>query len=681
MSWTYVNAPQDGTIWLEWLSPRQNSGRFPSDGYVWGDPEQMYRHEFNGYTMELLVHQLGFRPGMDHMASHARTRYHFIAKAPNVNAAPPDPSLWIVHYHQAQQNRILPANQVHVDQYTRGMLNERRWLESQGRIERCDFMLHDREHWPNITIPSAHGQQMQNSGPYGANPMSNQNMLMAQNRHALTSFPQPAGPPSAKRQRTQGPAALAGAVEAILDTSIEDEEYTALGDYFDHLTPREISLTRYQQHHKWMEEVFSSPYASANIVPADLGLGLMGELKGLTEGILEPPSFDVVLERNEAIPPIPTEPPPFTNLKEVQLAEFSRRVEEHLEKGQAEIERMKAEHAQTMKDWKKTKQLTHAEEQLRRADWKGHQSALLKFEDGTVESVSGHSKMPHVEDVVERVQSVLGLKIQTHKDADLIEKGGLENEEQVINAALQAASQQASSAPSVAPSEPVSFQQEPAAVQIKTNDHQGARNLATQGLPAQTHNASDEQADLHGVAPERSVENNSRPTGGVDMSHEGMDIDTTDLQFDMDHTADQVDGAQQYGGDSQPAPDMANTSTDAAAPNANPPSANEMEEATAVNLQASVTSTDTAPKNNATDTNLSGEDDTAMFNDSTFNDFTNGLDGGGDELGEGLIDFGAGNDMGMDDSAFGDALHGMDDSAGPLFGEGTEEGDVEGGTS
>ena len=302
MSWTYVNGPNDGTIWLEWLPPYKHS-RLPSDGFVWGDPESVFRQEFGGYTIEGMVHQLGYRPGVDQLASHARTRYHFIAKAPNINAAAPDPSLWIVHYHQAEHRNILPSAQLPFDPQTRQLMMERQSLQNQGRLEKRDFMLHDREHWPHINGPTGRemGHNMIAPGFYGSNPMPSRGGFNP--------------PPPAKRQRT-GQGSIAAANDGMPDTSIEDEENTALGDYFDHLTPRDISTARYMQHHRWMEEVFSSPYASGQIVPADLGLGLMGEMKSLTDGLLDPPSMDFDSSDKQISK---QEPKPFTNVKKEQV--------------------------------------------------------------------------------------------------------------------------------------------------------------------------------------------------------------------------------------------------------------------------------------------------------------------------------------------------------------------------
>ena len=353
MSWTYVQAPQDGTLFLEWLSPSRPQSNFPSDGYAWADqPESMARQDFNGYTIEMMYHNLGYRHQQDPLASHARTRYHLVAKNPNVNAPPPDPSLWIVHYHQADPNRVMPVNSIPIQSINNQNAVQRRWLENQGRIEKKDFMLHDREHWPTINLPSMQHQpsMAQPSPGFPPNPYAPLQQPQ-QSMQQRAGFPQPRGdgPGPIKRQRTGTMAAPGDS--AVHDTSIEDEENTALGDFFDHLTPRDISMARYMQHHRWMEEVFSSPYASAQIVPPDLGLGLTGELKGLTEGLLEPPT---AVDGAEVVRSGKPKEAAFTSLTKEQVEEFGRRVQKHLYDGQADIDRMKQEHAEKMAEWRKT---------------------------------------------------------------------------------------------------------------------------------------------------------------------------------------------------------------------------------------------------------------------------------------------------------------------------------------
>lgn len=52
MSWQYISAPQDGTVFLTWIGGRMQN-QFPTDGYVWVDPEQRYTQDFGGYVCRM----------------------------------------------------------------------------------------------------------------------------------------------------------------------------------------------------------------------------------------------------------------------------------------------------------------------------------------------------------------------------------------------------------------------------------------------------------------------------------------------------------------------------------------------------------------------------------------------------------------------------------------------------
>lgn len=653
-----MNAPNPGTIWLEWL-PHYRQQRLPSDGYVWGDPESVFQQDYGGYTIQGMVHQLGYRPGLDQVASQARTRYHFVSKAPNVNAAAPDPSLWIVHYHAAEPRNVLPTSQIPFDQQSRQLMMERQSLQSQGRLDKRDFMLHDREHWPHIHGPSGRemGHNMMAPGFYGSNPMPH-----AQGRY------NPAAPP-AKRQRTQGSVGMAGASDGLPDTSIEDEENTALGDYFDHLTPRDISTARYMQHHRWMEEVFSSPYASGQIVPADLGLGLMGEMKSLTDGLLEPPSMEI--KAGEEQSGRSEEPKPFTTVKKEQVDEFNKRVQKHLDDGHAEIERMKAEHAAKMQEWRKTKTLLQAEKRLRSATWEGHEPAAYRLEEPETNEQT-FDKRETVEKVLEDVEGILGVKFAGYADATLIEKGGWEEPEaQPIaqpsrspenQAGAQAGEAQESKAEQLEPRMPADVPQpnaSPAPPQTQQNN-------ASQSQPSMLSNMQTQDNYL------QQPQHNPPSASNSDLQlPEGMDLDTNDLQFPSAGVTPAQTGTP---GQNQTPGDTAAFSM----PQGNvPPS----EAAASVTQQlpgqppaqqatASMATPGAQAGSNAASTGPQGTpagdlQDTSMFNDS-FADLAGDF---GQGTGDGMIDFG-------DDSAFGEALHGMDTpgDGGDMFGAGGGEG-------
>ncbi|CAK4024521.1 Hypothetical predicted protein [Lecanosticta acicola] len=639
MTWQYVQAPQDGTIWLEWIAQERNDQMYPSDGYIWGDPEQSFQQNFNGYTIEIRVHRIGYRPGHDQMASHARTRYHFLHKSPNVNAPPPDTSLWLVHYHQADQ--VVPAQTLPVAREMQQIIAQRRWLESQGRLDRRDFMLHDREHWPTLNIPGHPQQQSQ----YGA--------VAMQNRYPQQAYPQQAGQPPSKKARTSGPGIPPSSSDGQPETTIEMEEDTALGDFFDHLTPRDISLARYTQHHRWMEEVFSSPYATSQIVPPDLGLGLMGELKGLTDGILEPPSLDFRDQSQDlAKPQKAKEAEPFTNLKKEQVEEFGKRVQKHLEEGQAEIERMKAEHAAKMQDWKKVKTLMQAEKRLRYATWEAAEgdATVFRLEEPVTNGTDEGANKENMDDVVKDVEGLLKVKIDSHSDATRIARGGLRdrkaaaldydqqaNQEDVTMANGQQHST-STSTPNGA-TEPTTYHEDPTAVSQTV----GESSKLSQPPATLDHNTPGINEQDRTQGRDNSAGEALEDMPGIEMMDMDMDMGNADINFGETNTPDLGDGA------------------------AAPPPAESQPQApgatgSSVPLSAPPESTDppappTQPAQEATAAAESGLGDGTgdnMFNDDPFDGLTN-IDNG-----DTLIDFDGGG-MGMDDSAFGDALHGMDD--------------------
>nr|POF14962.1 swi/snf and rsc complexes subunit ssr4 [Quercus suber] len=648
MSWTYVSAPQDGTIWMEWLSPDRSNDRFPSDGYVWADQEQIFSHNYGGFQIEVMVHAVGYRHGYDAIATHARTRYHFVSKNPNHNAPPPDPQLWIVHYHPTDPQRHVPTAQIPPNPQTQQILRERAWLESQGRIEKKDFMLHDREHWPTINVPNTRQQPMPQPHSWPAT-------QQPQYTRFYNAYPQQ---PPAKRQRQQAPAVMPGSGETIHDTTIEDEENTTLGDYFDHLTPRDISMARYLQHHEWIEEVFSSPYASNQIVPADLGLGLMGELKGLTDGILAPPFNDHT--ESSAKPLKAKEAQPFTNLKQDQLDEFNKRVSKHLEAGQAEIERMKTEHALKLQEWKKTKVLMQAEKRLRNATWQSQEGAVKVHRLGPAANGNGEGESGNetVEDVVKEMEDILRIKITSHKDADVVEKGGLEEEEERRRDEV---SQNGFDAHRSQP-------------QSLTNDASPAATYAQDQMPP-TQAPAQPQGNEATTASNASQHDNAQVTPFPDPADTsadhlltddlnddslmgGMDFDN-DVHFPDDNGHDNVPQTQPAAPTSSappvPAPAISNIGPAA-------PSAGLDPITTSTNSQPTTTAANPSSNNALPDPTM----DDNIFGDSTFDDLTNMGEHGNE--GDGLIDFDGG--LGLEDSAFGDALHGMESSDGPGDGAG-----------
>jgi hypothetical protein len=338
-----------------------------------------------------------------------RTRYHIINKDPNAPGPGFDARLWVVHYGPNEPGSRIPIDRIPVPMPIRQIFTERQFIESQGALTRKEFMFDDRSNWPTI-----HLAQRAQPGMYpgGAQPQPG---VVRQHPQQQQFYPQQAGvgAPPAKRQR-QNPSALQNAVVAGMphDNIIEDEENAVLGDYLDHLTPAEISKIRYKQHHEWMEEIFSSVYSISQIVPEELGLGLSGELKALTDGIFNSPTPQDVLKapakdpQSAKVQEIPSRG--YEKLSPEKQEEFEQRMAKYVEKGQAEIEAMKAEHAKMVNDFKRTRTYMSSERKLR-------DPGLLSRAD--------------VEDVTKEVEMALNVTISSRTDKVTIEKGGLEEED------------------------------------------------------------------------------------------------------------------------------------------------------------------------------------------------------------------------------------------------------------
>ena len=338
-------------------------------------------------------------------------------------------------------------------------MQERRWLESQGQLARKEFMLNDRYNWPTINIPGqapAQGNYAQGQATSAAAAAAaaaavtgaNNMHLGMMGRHGQfypSNQTAQLGPSPAKRQR-QGmgqPMLSGGAVLGVSagmplsqESLLEEEENTALGDLLDNLTQEEISKVRYVQHHVWMEEILSSPYAMNAIEPADLGLGLVGELGRLTDGILEPPVSVKMddLSRSGQVS-ADQQQQNHRRLEKGQMEEFERRVGKFLEDGEKDLRRMRASHARRLADMRRTKAYTVAERRLSRlmGAWGGEEQSDRLTSNGGDEEVksragsllgSEQSSDEVLKGVVNDIESSTGVVIKPRKDIICIDKGG-----------------------------------------------------------------------------------------------------------------------------------------------------------------------------------------------------------------------------------------------------------------
>ncbi|KAL2870976.1 uncharacterized protein BJX67DRAFT_343230 [Aspergillus lucknowensis] len=429
MHWTFLDGPQDGTVMLTWQPLNHLGTNFASDGYVWADVEQAFTFEARGYVVEMWLHRSGYHPPNESVAIHCRRRYRLLpSKVPNPNLPPPDPSLWIVHYSRSPPTDHIPANRIPLLPQIQGMLAQRRFLQSQGILARKDFMLHDRNNWPNIGLPPQMAAQQGYQQPQGAYP----NATPARQPFYPQAGPGVQPPTGAVQPKApRGHRAASTAVNAATtDFALEDEDVSA-GDLMDLLTPREVSKMRYQQHHEWMEEVLASPFAINQIIPVSLGLGRKGELESLTAGFFDAPVGPTNGESADA-----NESKQTIKLESEKAEEFADRVAKKVADMTAEIEKLKKQHARRMEKFNRTSLLKDAEVQLRdaAADPTDTGSEFWRLE-GRIEIPTDEDNVPlapmehkakyKVDDIVREVETSWKKQIVPEPKVSCIEKGGL----------------------------------------------------------------------------------------------------------------------------------------------------------------------------------------------------------------------------------------------------------------
>ncbi|KAH8881241.1 DUF1750-domain-containing protein [Thozetella sp. PMI_491] len=441
--WTYLDCPTDGTIHLIWQPTTRRQTEFASDGYIWPGPERFWRQETgNGLFIEVYYQGCGYRPGAQ-VAAHSRRRFRLVpAQAGGPNTPPFDSNLWVVHYGPSEKNERIPVAQIPISPPIHQAISSRQQLMHMGKITRKDFMLSDRVNWPRIPLPGR-SQSM-----YGA-PV--QNRAVPQQMAYAPHGPPAVGPAPKRRgapaQQQQHHGQMIGQQPQQVLEPYEDEEDTSRGDMFDHLNPRDVSLSRYKQNHEWMEEIVSSPYRVDQIVMADLNLGLRGELSSLTVNIFE-------AQGSDALDRVP-EKPYLGRLDKGLAEEFTKRCKDKTAALEAEIEQLKAQHEKTVADFKKRSVLKLAEKDLRNSVestgpefWRleGREEVNIDSdEEAPVAPQKALSKK--IEDILAEVEASLNKTPITVYDVQRIQDGGFQEPPPEPEVVIPPPQPQASSVP------------------------------------------------------------------------------------------------------------------------------------------------------------------------------------------------------------------------------------------
>jgi hypothetical protein len=541
-------------------------------------------------VLDILISYVGVIPDGPALAFQ---RYRYRVRPKTNIPGPFDPSFWLVHYSTAEeqyQQVIRRGYQLRPESIQ--ILNERRILQSQGLIQRKDFMLVDRSSWPQVHYPAMNqGRPPPYPGRPGPGPHTPGQPPFAYpgpNAHA-------AGPP-AKRARQTGPAQIQGAmpvppVALYHDTELELLEDTSSGDYLDNISPATISRDRFKRHHLWLEEVFSSLYSPGQILAEDLGFGLVGELGELTKGILGKPERKNTTEQERKDPMAFYQDPQinasvvYKHLDSDKFAEFEKRVASFVDARNQEMDDMREKHAKIMSRVNKGKIYVDAEERLREAGLDSDK----------------------IEEIVREVELKMGISLQERHDVVCIQRGGLEDEEKAVGV------------------NGVSPDKE------QTNGHVAADD-GTTGLLNEftTSNGNGALATAEQSAP--------APGAGLDLT-DGMDLDVPAAAITTDaSTAVPASVPEQVKAvDTTPAPifQAETLSQQTSVPPASEPVVD-------TSLTTADLATDVAGISDTPDDVMEGEPE-SMFDEADFSAF-DGIEGdfaaGGDD--DGLLDFGDG---------------------------------------
>ncbi len=315
----------------------------------------------------------------------------------------------------------------------RQSLHERSILQKHGQLVRKEFMLRDSANWPTINLPGTQNPSYpQQVSGYPGDVISHMNRsqqqaYMQQQQQQANATQHGVGPSPAKRSRHAGPVHVPGSTTAIPapvvapDTTYDEEEGTSGGDYMDFLTPRDISLHRYTQHHEWLEEILNSPYDTSQIIPGQLGLGRKGELESLTRDFFDAPIGATPKEtfpKSKGDSPVEDSSTPRVGRLESGKAEdFMKRATEKMAEINAEMEKLRRQHARRMAKLNRGRAFKEAEQSLR--------VSTLEMINGEV-SKGDAMQQTRIDEITRELEGQVGKSVRPIKDVECIDKGGLE---------------------------------------------------------------------------------------------------------------------------------------------------------------------------------------------------------------------------------------------------------------
>mgnify|MGYP005989074357 CR=1 FL=1 len=568
----------------------------------------------------------------------------------------------------------MPATMVPYDERVNTIMQQRHFLLRSGQIRRKEFMLSDRVNWPSL--PELTRQQM---GPQ-ATPRG-----VPQQMAYPTSTP--TGPPAKRARHGHNQSQAPPGAPPGLDV-LDDEEDNSRGDMFDHISPRELSVARYQQNHEWMEEILSSGYRVGQISPSDLGIGLKGELAALTEGIF-------TAQGGEALASLP-EKSYVGKLDKGQADEFRKRVNDYIESTKSEINKMEKEHAEALAKFKENSLIRTKEKELKSVREETGPE-VWRIEGRVDVTDDGESRRPPatkqtIDDIVRDVELDTGKTIDGKPSVHRVQAGGFqepvpepspepEPQPEAAPAATEEAEKRQSRQPSHAGSQndglvggESDLDMGGTAAGLLDQMHSGFSSTSTPNnnfptpqaqLSAGQSNAAT-PANVQGQSPAPAAPS-APETTAADVQMGGTEA-PAQKQETQPEQGQQTDDLQANQGETTTAPDQGTGSGDwvvvpkasanESAGEAKPGDESAKAEAAAGSTTAAATGLSAAATPAVTDGGAGGFDQNDFNSLEDLDSAGDALAGfeasGGDDLGEGLD-----LQMDMEDSAFGDAFHGV----------------------
>ena len=301
---------------------------------------------------------------------------------------------------------------------------------------RKEFMLRDSANWPTINLPGtpnpSYPQQVSGyPGDVISHINRSQQQAYIQQQQQANATHHGVGPSPAKRPRHGGSGHVPGSSTVIpapivaQDTTYDEEEGTSGGDYMDFLTPRDISLHRYTQHHEWLEEILNSPYDTSQIIPGQLGLGRKGELESLTRDFFDAPigaTPKEIFPKPKGDSPVEDSATPRVGrLESGKAVDFTKRASERIAEINSEMEKLKRQHARRMAKLNRNRAFKEAEQNLR--------VSTLEMINGEV-TKGDAVQQQRVDEMARGLEGQVGKSIRAIKDVECIDKGGLEEKSQ-----------------------------------------------------------------------------------------------------------------------------------------------------------------------------------------------------------------------------------------------------------